>query len=567
VEESNKMLKFKIQAILVSLLIFGVILMHCSSEKTVIKDYKDVLAIKAQLNKYAVVDITYDESLLSESDKLALDKLVEAAKYMDEIFLRQVYGLNPELHAELLTGTDPAYPTLLEYFTINFGPFDRLDNDKPFINLNIPKPAGANYYPEDITKMEFEEWLKNHPEDEETFASNFTVIRRKGDKLITVPYSEAYRKFLEPASNLLKEAAQFAENTSLKKYLNSRAEAFLSNDYFQSDIDWMDLKDHTIEVVIGPYEVYEDQLFGYKAGFESFITIVDPVESEKLRKVSQYLQEMETNLPIPDKHKNLNRGSSSPIVVVQEVYTSGDTKAGVQTTAFNLPNDERVREAKGSKKVMLKNIARAKYANCWIPIVNTVLTEKDLKRVSFDAYFNHVLMHEMSHGLGPGIIEKQGKKTTVNKELQESYSTMEEAKADILGLYNLKFLIKKGIFPKKMGNEVYSSFLGGIFRSVRFGITSAHGGANVCTLNYIMEKGGFEFDDNSVKFKVNDKKIDKAVKDLAHDLLMIQALGDYEGAKNFIEKYRKISPELQQALDKLKDVPVDILPKYAILNK
>ena len=561
------MIKFETYKNLLPILTFGVILMHCSSEENAINDYKDAAFIKSQLNKYAAVDITYDESLLSESDKIVLDKLVEAAKYMDEIFLRQVYRLNPAIHAELITGSDPAYPTLIKYFTINFGPFDRLDNDKPFINLRTPKPAGANYYPEDITKAEFEEWLQNHPEDEEAFISNFTVIKREGERLIAVPYSEAYRKFLVPAANLLKEAAQHSENASLKKYLNSRAEAFLSNDYFQSDVDWMDLEDHTIEVVIGPYEVYEDQLFGYKAGFESFITIVDPEESEKLRKVSKYLQELEMNLPIPDKHKNLNRGSSSPIVVVQEVYTSGDTKAGVQTTAFNLPNDERVREAKGSKKVMLKNIARAKYNKCWIPIVNTVLDEKDLKRVSFDAYFNHVLMHEMSHGLGPGIIEKQGKETTVNKELQESYSTMEEAKADILGLYSLKFLIGKGVFPKKMENEVYSSFLGGIFRSVRFGITSAHGGANVCALNYIMEKGGFEFDDKSVKFRVNDKKIDIAVKDLAHDLLMIQALGDYDGAKSFIEKYRRISPELQKALDKLKDVPVDILPNYAILNK
>lgn len=549
---------------LIFLLIAGVMIMSCAKKEPAIKDYLSVDSVQTQIGKLAPVEITYDESLLSDSDKQVLQKLVEAAKYIDAIFLTQVYKKNVAIQKELKSGKNPDYATLLEYFTVNFGPFDRLEDDSPFINLDEPKPKGANYYPVDMTKEEFENWIKEHPEDEEAFTSNFTVIRRDEGRLVAIPYSEKYRKYLEPAARLLKEAAELAENPSLKKYLNSRAEAFLSNDYFQSDLDWMDLTDHTIEVVIGPYEVYEDELLGYKAAFEAFITLVDPEESEKLSVVKRYLQEMELNLPLPAKYKNLDRGSASPIVVVQEVYTAGDTKAGVQTTAFNLPNDERVREAKGSKKVMLKNIAQAKYENCWIPIVNTVLAEKDLQRVSFDAYFNHVLMHEMSHGLGPGKITVNGKETTVNKELKETYSTIEEAKADILGLYNLQFLVAKGIFSKELGDQVYSSFLGGIFRSVRFGIGSAHGGANAIALNYLMEKGGFEFDSATEKFSVNDNKIAKAVFDLAHELLMIQAEGNYEGAKQLMEKYRHVSPEMQIALDKLKDVPVDIKPIYAI---
>jgi len=369
---------------------------------------------------------------------------------------------------------------------------------------------------------------------------------------------------LQPAAELLKEASELAENPSLKKFLRSRAEAFLSNDYFQSDMDWMDLKDHSIEVVIGPYEVYEDALFGYKASYEAFVTIVDKKESEKLRKVASYLKEMEMHLPIPDEYKNFERGSASPIVVVNEVFTGGDTKAAVQTTAFNLPNDERVRQAKGSKKVMLKNIARAKFDKCWIPIVNVVLAPQDLKRISFDAYFNHVLMHEMSHGLGPGIIVKNGVKTTVNKELKETYSTIEEAKADILGIYNLIFLVDKGVFPRELGEKVYASYLGGIFRSIRFGINEAHGGANAIAINYLLEKGGFVYDPKSEKFGVNYAKIEDAVRALAHDLLMLQALGDYEGAKQFIEKYRFLSPELRNALKKLENVPIDIYPIYAV---
>jgi hypothetical protein len=549
---------------LLLILVSGAIIMSCAKKGTVIKDYLSVDSVQTQIDKFAPVKITYDESLLSDSNKEVLTKLVEAAKYMDKIFLVQVYDKNVAIQNELENNN---YPELLEYFTINFGPFDRLEGDAPFINLNEKKPAGANFYPTDITKEEFENWINEHPEDEEAFTSNFTLIRKDGDELIAVPYSEAYREYLEPGSRLLKEAASLAENPSLKKYLNSRADAFLSNDYFQSDIDWMDLTNNTIEVVIGPYEVYEDKLEGYKASFEAFVTLVDPEESEKLSKVKGYLQEMELNLPIPDQYKNLNRGSASPIVVVQEVFTAGDTKAGVQTTAFNLPNDERVREAKGTKKVLLKNVAQAKYENCWIPIVNTVLAEKDLERISFDAYFNHVLMHEVSHGLGPGIIMKNGKKTNVNKELKETYSKIEEAKADILGIYNLQFLVGKGLFSEELGDQIYSTYLGGIFRSIRFGISEAHGGANAIALNYLMEKGGFEYDESNQKFNVNDLKIKKAVFDLANDLLMIEALGDYEGARNLIEKYCQISPEMQIALDKLKDVPVDIKPVYSVENE
>lgn len=546
------------------ILITGVVFMGCEKKNSVIKDYADINLVKDQIAKFAPVKVDYDASLLSESNQKVLAKLVQAAQYMDQIFERQVYSRNVAIHKALQTGDNPDFKTLLDCFELNIGPFDRLRHDSAFINLADQKPAGANFYPEDMTKEEFENWIKAHPEDEEAFTSNFTIIRRENGGLKAVPYSEAYREFLEPASRLLKEAAALAENPSLKKYLNSRADAFLSNDYFQSDMDWMDLKDHQIEVVIGPYEVYEDALFGYKASFEAFITIVDPAESRKLRKVNAYLQKMELNLPIPDQYKNLHRGSSSPIVVVQEVYTGGDTKAGVQTTAFNLPNDERVREAKGSKKVMLKNIARAKFDQCWIPIVNRVMAEKELKRVSFDAYFNHVLMHEMSHGLGPGIITKNGKKTTVNKELREAYSTIEEAKADILGIYNLQYLIDQGVFPKSLEKNLYASYLGGIFRSVRFGINEAHGGANAIEINYLTDKGGFEYDNASEKFAVNYSKIRSAVRDLSHDLLMLEARGDYEGAKAFIQKYRYLSEPVQAALESLRDVPVDIRPIYAV---
>ncbi|UCH95748.1 MAG: peptidase [Candidatus Aminicenantes bacterium] len=535
----------------------------------VIKDYENIETVKAQLAKLAPVKITYDASNLTGNEKKVLKLLVKAAKYMDRIFLIQVYRKNFRIKKELnrLKKENPDYKVLNAWFNVNFGPFDRLKAHKPFINLKEEKPKGANFYPGKMTKEEFEAHIKANPQDEEAFTSNFTVIRKQKDgKLVAVPYSKAYKKLLEPAAKLLKEAAQLAENPSLKKYLNSRAEAFLSNDYFQSDMDWMDLSNHKIEVVIGPYEVYEDRLFGYKAAFEAFITLVDHKESEKWAKVASLMNEMEKNLPIDDKHKNFNRGTSSPSIIAEEVFTGGDTKSGIQTTAFNLPNDEKVREAKGSKQVMLRNIARAKFQKCWIPIVKEVLAESELPLISFDAYFNHVMMHEYSHGLGPGIIEKNGKKTTVNKELKDHYSTIEEAKADVLGIWNSQFMVDKGVFPKELEKNIYASYLGGMFRSIRFGIDKAHGGANAIQMNYMLEKQAFLVDKQTGRFRVNpDKeKVKAAVKQLANELLVIQALGDYERAGQFIKKYKSISPELEQALEKVKHVPTDIRPIYAI---
>lgn len=526
--------------------------------------------VKNQIDKLAQVEITCDYSTLPPNDKKALGLIVEAARLMDRIYLRQVFKDNETLAGELKTKSseNEKYNIVEEYFTINFGPFDRLDNHRPFLPAIKKKPAGANYYPEDMSKEEFETHLHHHPEDEEAFTSNFTLIRRQeggsSGKLTAIPYSDAYREFLEPAAKKLEEAAGLTPNQSLSRYLQSRAKAFLSNDYYQSDLDWMDLTDHDLEVVIGPYEVYEDELFGYKAAFEAFITLVDREESKKLAEVGRYLDEMENHLPIDDRYKNLSRGKSSPVMVVNEIFSAGDTKAGVQTTAFNLPNDERVREAKGSKKVMLKNVAHAKFEHCWIPIAKEVLTAAEFDRISFDAYFNHVLMHEVSHGLGPGIIEIKGRQTTVNKELKELYATIEEAKADILGLWNVLFMIEKGVFPAGIEQNVFSTYLGGIFRSVRFGIQAAHGGANAIQMNFLLEKQGFLFHSEEVRFSVNHKHIKEGVKQLAKEILEIEALGDYHRAQGFINKYRVLSAPLTQAIEKVMHVPVDIRPVYKV---
>ena len=555
---------------LIALFFLSIILSSCVEKQNPPNDSEEVTMLKEKIAKFVPVEMQYDENLLSDREKIVLENLYRASKIIDAIFLEQVYSKNDQIKSDLTSkssGESTLEPELkLELFNIMAGPFDRLEDNVPFIGKD-KKPLGANFYPENMTKAEFEKYIKDNPNDEKAFTSEFTVIRRENGKLIAIPYSEFYKDKLTAASNLIKEAAEYSDNPSLKKYLLSRADAFLSNDYYQSDMDWMDLKDNKIEVVIGPFEVYEDEMFNYKASFESFVTIKDPVESKKLEIFAKYLTDIEKNLPLDDKHKNYSRGTESPIVVANEVFTAGDTKAGVQTLAFNLPNDERVRQAKGSKKVMLKNVHEAKFEKLLKPIAEIVLEPEQLKYVTFDGFFNHTLMHEMSHGVGPGFIKVSGRDTEVKKELKETYSTMEECKADILGMYNNLFMIEKGVYPKEMENEVWVTFLAGAFRSMRFGIGEAHGGGNAIIYNYLLEKGGYVFDEGTQKVRIDFNKIYPALKEICNLVLTIQAEGNYQGAKNLIAKYAVSSPTIEILRKKLEKLPVDIKPVFAIEEK
>ncbi|MGE5340096.1 MAG: dipeptidyl-peptidase 3 family protein [Candidatus Omnitrophota bacterium] len=533
----------------------------------VVKDHEDLNVLVARAKKMIPIEVSYDPSKYSNNEIKTLTLLVRASRAMDSIFLKQVYSKNVEIKQAIkeMYRQNPKIKPLMNYFNLNFGPFDRLENDKPFINLNEKKLPGANYYPEDITKEEFESHIKANPGDEKNFTSPYTVIVRKDGKLTAVPYSEYYKKDLEKAAQYLRDAAKAVPNPSLKKYLRSRADAFLSNDYFQSDIDWMDLNDHKIEVVIGPYEVYEDGLFNYKAAFESFVSVVDPEESKKMEKVAKALDDMEKNLPVADKYKKeFKHGKSSPILVVDELYTGGEAKCSVQTSAFNLPNDERVRELKGSKKIMLKNVSEAKFRKSLLPIASKALTKKDYANVSFGGYFSFLLMHEVSHGLGPGNIVKDGKPTTVAKELKELNSAIEEAKADILGLWNCLYLAKKGIFARNIDKELYPSYLGGLFRVMRFGANEAHGIGCALQLNYLMEKKGIICDKTTGQFQIDPKNIVNAVKQLATELLEIESAGDYARAKQLLDKYKNIPMEAQFVLNQVTEVPTDILPVFTL---
>jgi len=548
----------------ISTLLFVIIIVTGCGKKA-IESMAEVQEVTAQVNKFAPVHLRYDPQWLNADETAALEKIVQAATFMDAIFLNQVYSQNEALQIELLDNYVPETEPYLQLFQIMFGPFNRLEDDKPFINQHA-KPLGANFYPEDMTQAEFLEWIENHPADKALFEDTFTQIIRDGDHLRAVPYSEAYQAWLKPAADLLREAAKLTKNPSLSKYLTSRADAFLSNDYYQSDMDWMDL-DSEIEVVIGPYEVYEDKMFNYKAAFEAFVTIVDPIESKKLEVIGHYLDELEHSLPLDDQHKNFTRGTASPVKVVQEVFSAGDTKAGVQTLAFNLPNDERVRQVKGSKKVMLKNIAEAKFEKIYTPIAQIVLSPEMLPRISFDHWFTHVLMHEATHGLGPGMIKQaDGSEINVQKLLKETYSVIEECKADVGGMFTFAYLCQKAVFPENMEAGIYPTFLGGIFRSVRFGAEEAHGKANLIAFNFISEKGGYVFDPVAQKYAVDTLKIRPAVLALLNKLLTIQAEGDYDAAKALIEQYGKMPEDMQQVLTKLAQIPVDIRPEFEILK-
>lgn len=549
-----------------------VVFVACTAQKEapkVSESKAPVDSLAAKIRRFAPTDLSADTSLLSENDRKALDKLVEAAKLLDPLFLRQVWSGNEALNKTLQADSSPEGQERLHYFMINKGPWSRLDKNQPFID-GVPheKPPHAGFYPDDMSKDEFNAWLATLPEPEKQRATGFfTVIRRGADrKLKIVPYHEEYREFLEPAAKLLREAAELTSNQTLKNFLTKRADAFLSDDYYASDVAWMDLN-APIDVTIGPYETYEDELFGYKAAFEAFITLRDEGESSKLVKFSGYLQELENNLPIDPRYRNPKLGAASPIRVVDNVFCSGDGNRGVQTAAFNLPNDEKVVKEKGSKRVMLKNVQEAKFKQVLVPISKLVMDPSQQSQISFDAFFTHILAHELMHGLGPHNIKVGGRDTNVRKELKELYSAIEEAKADITGLWALQNLIDKGTVDRAMERDLYTTYLASSFRSVRFGITEAHGKGQALQFNYLLDEGGIKVDESAGTFSIDTAKIKDAVRKLTSEILTIEAEGSYEKAKAMLDKYGLIRPVMQKALDNLGNVPVDIEPNFVLAKK
>ena len=510
------------------------------------------------LAKLAEVQMNPDTSFLNSEEREVVNLIIQAAELMSEIYKRQTTPDYDRLRAEVAAKNDPA---LLKKFDAFFGPWDPVEDGKPFFG-DQPKPAGAGFYPADLTKEEFDRYLAAHPNEAEALTSPYTVVKRQGDRLVAVPYSQEYRQWLEPAAKLLEQAAARTSNASLKRFLSLRAQAFRTDDYFQSELAWMDLEGTPIEVAIGPYEVYTDGLYGRKTAFEAFVTLKDPKESQALDIYKGHLRAMEANLPVEEKYKNFQRGFESPIAVADQVHGGGDNVPGVQTIAFNLPNDEKVREAKGAKKVILRNVLGAKYERILKPMGDLVLVPDNARDVTQRYMFMETLFHELSHSLGPGSITVDGRKTTVDKELKEIAGGFEEAKADVMGAYNILHMMDEGVIPNAERRQIRATYVAGLFRAMRFGVGEAHGKGAAMQYRYLREKGVLGWDKQAKRFRIDQNRIDLALRDLVGEIVRLQGNGDYAGTKAFLDKYAVLDPEAQQVIDSMAHIPVDIRPIY-----
>lgn len=504
------------------------------------------VSVEDRLAKYTPVRLTADLSTMSDNQKEMLRLLIQAGELMNQPFWYEAYGKSDSLLAA--TESDQ----LDRYIQINYGPWDRLEGNEPFVEGVGQKPAGANFYPVDMSKEEFE--AADLPDK----TSQYTFIRRnEAGELITVPYHEQFADQVQQAADLLKQAAELAEEPELKKYLNLRAEALLTDNYQPSDLAWMDMKNNQIDVVIGPIETYEDQLFGYKAAHEAYVLVKDMDWSERLAKYAEFLPELQRNLPVEDKYKTEMPGSDADLNAYDVVYYAGDANAGSKTIAINLPNDEEVQLQKGTRRLQLKNAMQAKFDKILVPIADMLIAEDQRKHITFDAFFANTMFHEVAHGLG--IKNTINDKGTVREALKENASALEEGKADVLGLYMVTQLHEKGELDGEL-EDYYTTFLASIFRSIRFGASSAHGRANMVRFNYFAEKGAFTRDTETGRYRVDNDKMRQAMNDLSRDILVLQGEGDYEGVSQLVAEKGNVGEALQSDLDRLAEnnIPKDI---------
>lgn len=517
--------------------------------------------LTAQRAKFADIRMNPDTSFLSAEDRQVVNLLIQASDLMSQIYLRQISIHNPEIRQRIASSGLPNRDALLDMFDLHFGPWDTLAQNHPFFGSALP-PAGAGFYPEDLTREAFDAYLAAHPDQRDALTSPYTVVRRDGDRLIAVPYSEAYRQWLEPAARLLEQAAAATSNASLKRFLTLRAQAFRTNDYYPSELAWMDVTDTPIEVVIGPYEVYADTLYGQKTAFEAYVTVKNPSESAALARYKALLPDMERNLPVDERYKNANRPFNAPIIVAEEVHAGGQAVPGVQTVAFNLPNDERVRAEKGAKKVILSNVLGAKYERILAPMASLILVPDQARLVNEHYMTQETLFHELSHSLGPGNITVNGQATTVNAALRDVYSASEECKADVMGIWNILYLMHRGELPIAERDQALATYFADIFRAVRFGTEEAHGRGAALQYSYLLGKGAFTWAPEAQRFRVDYDRMEAGIRDLVGELVRRQGNGDYEGMKAFFDRYAHLDENAQTVLSTTGNIPTDIRPTY-----
>ncbi|MCW5980507.1 MAG: hypothetical protein KIT09_20675 [Bryobacteraceae bacterium] len=510
--------------------------------------------MKQRLAKYTEVKLETDLSLLTEKERQMIPLLKRAAEVMDELFWIQAYGDKLTLLAKVQD------PDARRFVQINYGPWDRLEGDAPFIDGVGPKPPGANFYPADMTKDEFEAAVAASKDGGRAMKSLYTVVRRDADgALAAEPYHQAYGMLLKVAAAALRDAAKLAEDAGLRRYLNLRADALLTDNYQPSDLAWMDMKTNTLDIVIGPIETYEDKLFGYKAAYEAYVLVKDKEWSRRLEKYAAMLPALQRGLPVPDAYKKESPGADSDLNAYDAIYYAGDCNAGSKTIAINLPNDEEVQLKKGTRRLQLKNSMRAKFDKILMPVAGVVIAEDQRPHVKFDAFFANTMFHEVAHGLG--VKKTIAGKGTVREALKDRFSSLEEAKADILGLYMVTRLIEQGELPGAVLMDNYATFLAGIFRSIRFGASSAHGKANLLEFNFFEKNGAFTRDPQTGAHRVELDKMKAAVNDLSARIIQLQGDGDYAGVGRLFDDMGLMGAQLQSDLNRLAraSIPVDIV--------
>lgn len=501
------------------------------------------------LDKYTEFSLDVDVSNLSTNQRELVSLLIEASAPINSIYWKQAYG-DGEALLESISDSD-----LKQFAAINVGPWDRIDENAPFIDGVGPKPAGANFYPADVTKEEIDRALVSN----EDLGGLYTMVRRDGEgELTAIAYHAFFEEETQRISDLLMQASELAEDPGFKKYLQLRSEAILTDDYLESDLAWMDMKNNAIDVVVGPIETYEDQLYGYKAAHELFVLLKDQAWSARLSRYAALLPGLQEGLPVPDAYKSETPGTDSDLGAYDVLATAGDANAGSKTIAINLPNDERVQLRKGTRRLQLKNIMRAKFEKILVPIAEVLVAEDQRSNVTFDAFFGNTMFHEVAHGLGiKNTISGRG---TVREALRNHASAIEEGKADVLGLHMITALIDQDEWEGDLMRH-YTTFMASIFRSIRFGGSSAHGRANLMCYNFFREQGAFTFDEASGTYSVNPEAMARAVETLSNHILILQGDGDYDAVEAFVNTYARVGNDLQADLDRLSNagIPVDIV--------
>ncbi|RMG61046.1 MAG: peptidase [Calditrichaeota bacterium] len=542
----------------VVMMVFLFLVLGCGKKQT--WTVEEAQEIAQRMKKYAPTPMNYDLSSYPERDRELLKTLIEVGKLADEIFWRQTYHRNIELREQIVKKRSEDDP-VRRFFFMQAGPFDRLAHNEPFMDVP-PKPPGAGFYPPDMTKEEFENWIETHPEDKEAFLSPYTVIRREGDRLVAVPYHEAYKEFIDPMAEKLRHAATLTDNESFRRYLLAKADALQTDQYFDADVAWIDMKDSPYDMVIGPFEVYEDELNNLKAAYEASVEIVDREESARLEVYKQHLEDLEKFLPYPEEYKNPRAGLTASFVIVRDIYRGGDIRVGYQPVAANLPNDPEVQAKKGTKKTFWKNVLEARLNQIILPIGKRLIASDQVQYMTPQGFFDFVLMHEIAHGIGPRYVH--GTKTPVNVALRELYSWIEENKADLAGLHSLRYFRENDIIDPAMRRQHLVSYLGSIFRTIRFGTGEAHGKAALVSFNFLRDHGGIVFDEATGRYSIDFSKIDQAITLLTNELLMIEAEGDYARAQRLEAHYGQMPEFLKQSLQQLEDLPIDIVPEYKV---